>query len=507
VYKKEPLSRKLTFGIFYLLSGSFASLALNIIIVGFVARSLGVNNFGLYSAIVSFVQLFQFLSDFGLNKTLLKFGSTDLTKAQISFGNALFVKGILAIPTIFLISFFGFLSGYRSYEMIVLECFAVSLILDSYGTVFSSIRRILGSFKLVSFFTVLRTAINLVIIIIALSIKNSVISLAVANMLLSVIIFVISLTNTVLLLRPKLRLRLIQSFFKDSVIFSLNDFFLNIYARIGTVLLSFFDALSSVGIFSAAIRFTKIASIVPMQIKFALLPTMYRLLDKEGGNELDRDKKIKSKRLFIILLKFMVIFATPAVISIHFFSDSIIHLIFSKKYDLSIPLVKLFSLFIYLRFIETPFTLFYIAMHKHKKMVLFQGLTSLMNLILNFVLIPAYSIYGACFATLISEIFLAVMLIYSGGKYFIWNFKDVISIMFKPSLAGVISLYLMIMFLSKANIFIQGIALAVSYCLVLVVTRVFNKEDKELFLKIFSMAKSKKSGESVTEMDDNLEQI
>lgn len=507
MHKKEPLSRKLTFGIFYLLSGSFASLALNVIIVGLVARALGVSNFGLYSAIVSFVHLFQFLSDFGLNKTLLKFGSTDLTKAQISFGNALFVKGILAIPTIFLISFFGFLSGYRSQEMIILECFAVSLILDSYGTVFSSIRRILGSFKLVSFFRVLRTAVNLIIIIIALSVRNSVTSLAVANMLLSIIIFVISLTNTVLLLRPKLRLRLIQSFFKDSVIFSLNDLFLNIYARIGTVLLSFFDVMHSVGIYSAAVRFTKIASIIPMQIKFALLPTMYRILDKEGKDELDRDKKTKSKRLFIILLKFMVIFATPAVISIHFFSGTIIHLIFGEKYNLSIPLVKLFSLFIYLRFIETPFTLFYIAMHKHKKMVIFQGVTSLINLILNFIMIPIYSAYGACYATLISEILLAVMLIYSGGKYFIWNFKDVISILFKPSLAGLVSLYIMIMFLSKANIFIQIMTLAVSYCLVLIATKIFNKEDKELFLKIFSMAKSKKSGESVTELDENLEQI
>ena len=79
----------------------------------------------------------------------------------------------------------------------------------------------------------------------------------------------------------------------------------------------------------------------------------------------------------------MALFATPVAISIYFFSDSIIHLIFGEKYNLSIPLVKLFSFFIYLRFIETPFTLFYIGLHKHKKMVWFQGATSLLNLILN----------------------------------------------------------------------------------------------------------------------------
>lgn len=494
---KEPLSRKLSFGIFYLLSGSFASLALSVVTVGFVARVLGVNNFGLYSAIFSFVYLFQFLSDFGLNKTLLKFGSTDLNKAQISFGNALFVKGILALPTIALISFFGLLAGYREQELIILECFAISLILDSYGVVFSSIRRILGSFKLISFFRVLRTAINLAIIIIALSINNSVLSLAIGNMLLSIVIFTISLTNTVFLLKPKLRLNLIRFFLKDSIIFSLNDLFLNIYAKIGTVLLSFFDALHSVGIFSAAIRFTKIANIIPMQIKFALLPTMYRMLDKEN--------KDKSKKLFVILLKFMVIFATPAVISIHFFSEDIIHLIFGRKYDLSIPLVKLFSLFIYLRFIETPFTLFYIALNKHKTMVWFQGLTSFLNIILNLMLIPSHSIYGACIATLTSEVFLAILLIYSGGKYFIWSIKDVFSILLKPSIAGGITLLGMATVLHNSNIFFQISFLIVSYCLLLIAAKVFNNEDKELFLKIFS--KAKESDKTVATLDEKMEEI
>ena len=86
--KKEPLSRKLTFGIFYLLSSAAATIALNVVLIGFTARMLGVENFGLYSAIISFVGLFQFLSDFGLNRTLLKFGSTNISNAQFKIGRA-----------------------------------------------------------------------------------------------------------------------------------------------------------------------------------------------------------------------------------------------------------------------------------------------------------------------------------------------------------------------------------------------------------------------------------
>lgn len=487
--KKESLSRKLSFGIFYLLSSSLASLGLNVVTVGFVARSLGVENFGLYSAIFSFVGLFQFLSDFGLNRTLLKFGSTDIAKAQVSFGNALFIKSILILPTIFLVTFFGLLSGFRGTQIIILEFFTISLIFDSYGAVFSSIRRILGDFKLISFFRVLKTAINLLIIFAALKISNSVLSLAFANMLLSLVIFVISLINSVLLMRPKLKLRLINDFFKDSGIFSLNDFFLDIYARISTVLLSILNDLHSVGIYSAALKFTRIANLIPNQVKFALLPTMYRIVEDERGKEAPKQR---GRKVFSVLIKYLAIFSTLIVVLIYFFSSSIIHLIFGKKYDLSIPLVQLFSLFIYMRFLETPYTLFYIAMNKHKNMLYFQAITNFLNIFLNIILIPFYSAHGACIATLISEIFFALMLIIGGSKYLIWNMLDLFKVIFKPTASIVITVVLVVIFLGKANVFIQLLSLFSLYFIFLFLTKVFDKGDKELFFKVFAISEEKK---------------
>ena len=489
--QKEPLSRKLTLGIFYLLSSSLFSLGINVITVGFIARSFGVENFGLYSAIFSFVGLFQFLSDFGLNKSLLKSGSTDITKAQISFGNALFLKTVLIFPLLFLITFFGLLSGYREKEILILILFAVSLIFDGYGTIFSSIRRILGSFKLVSFFRILKTIINLVIVIAALKLNNSVLSLAFANMILNFVVFVISLINTVFLLKPKLRLRLIRDFFGDSIIFSLNDFFLNIYGRLSTVLLSLFYDLHTVGIYGAAARFTKIANLLPNQIKFALLPTMYRILeDRENEPEKGRaGEPQKEQKVFIILLKYMIILSTLLVIYIFFFSDFIIHAIFGRKYDLAIPLVKLFSFFIYFRFVETPFHLFYIGLNEHKKMVYLQGISSLVNLVLNLILIPVYSGAGACYATIISEIIFATTLIINGSKYLIWHWGQVFSMFLKPIICGLLSIGVLTVFLYKINIFVQLFSLTVIYTLLLFGLKVFDKMDKEFFLKIFNSRK------------------
>lgn len=493
--KKEPLSRKLTFGIVYLFSSSVTTVALNIVLVGFVARKLGVENFGLYSTIISFVGLFQFLSDFGLNRTLLKFGSTNIKDAQFSFGNALLLKTILVIPTFILVIFFGYLAGYRNNDIIIFQLFTLTMVLESYGMVFSSIRRILGDFKLVSFFRVLKTTINLLIVVVALSINNSVLYLAFASVLLNSVIFIISLVNSVLLLKPQLKLELIKDFFKDSTIFSFSDFFNGIYAKLATVLLSFFSPLHSVGIFSAAIKFTNVANLFPNQVRFALLPTIYRILDDDKRKKLAAPdeshlRQENQKRVFKIILKYMLIFATPFVISIFLFSDSIMHLIFGRKYDLSIPLVKLFSLFIYFRFIQAPFTLFYIAMHRHKNMVYCQASACFVNLILNLLLIPKHSAYGASIATVISDGLLLIILIVFGTKYLIWDLKEVYLMMYKPILAGFVSIIITYgLLISKVNVFLQIFFLVLSYLLTLIIIKVFSKEDKELFVKIFMKKK------------------
>lgn len=495
--KKEPLSRKLIFGIFYLFSSSITSIGFNVITVAFIARKLGVENFGLFSAITSFVGLFQFLSDFGLNRTLLKHGSTDKTKAQMSFGNALFAKGVLIIPTLIFVNLAGLLAGYKTKDLFLLELFTVSMIFESYGTVFSSIRRILGDFKLISFFRVVRNIVNLVIVVIALTLNNSVFFLALANVSMNFFIFISSLLNTIKLLKPKLNLKLINDFFKDSTIFSLSDFFLNIYGRISIVLLSFFSDLHIVGIFSAAVRATKIANILPNQVNFALLPTMYRVLENRNHpasaiSETDTELSLKNaKKAFDILFKFLVVLATLGAILVFFFSDEIIHLVFGYKYNLAIPLVKILSLFIYLRFISTPFRLFYNALHKNLNMLYIQGVSSLVLIILDIILIPKYSAYGACYATIISELLFGFMLLISGLKFSIWKLNEVLFLTLKTLASAFISLSIVMYFLGKINIFIQIVTLTFIYLLMLFAIRTFNKTDKEILIKVLK-DKSKK---------------
>ena len=125
-------------------------------------------------------------------------------------------------------------------------------------------------------------------------------------------------------------------------------------------------------------------------------------------------------------------------------------------------------------------------MHKHKSMVYFQAVSSIVNLILNLVLIPKHSVLGASIATVVSEGLLLIIIIGLGTKYLVWNLKDVFFMSFKPIIAGLTALWLTYSLLTnKTNLFLQISFLLLSYFLFLFIMRVFSKDDKDLVIKIF----------------------
>ncbi|MBI1858692.1 MAG: flippase [Candidatus Melainabacteria bacterium] len=502
--KKQSLSKKLFFGIIYLFSSSIITIGIKVVTIAYIARRLGVEQFGLYSALIAFIGLFQFISDFGLNKTLLKYGSKNLHQASISFGNALFAKSILILPLLICVGISGYFAGYNNDTYLSLMLFATSMIFDSYAHVFSSIRRITGSFKLISFFRIVKTLVTLAVYVYVLYVYNSVFVLALATLLLTMFMFVVSLINTVMLLKPRLKLSILKDFFQDSILFSLNDLFINIYARIGIVILSFFNELFVVGVYSAALRFTKIAILLPRQIRFAMLPTMYRLLDDKSSIEekiepidpevddvaissealIEGDLK-KSKKVFNLMLKYMSFFSTPVAILIFYFSESIIHLIFGSKYDSSIPFVQLFTVFIFFRFIETPFGLYYLGLNRHKDLIILQGIASAINILLCFLLIPSLAGFGAAMSTNISEIIFVVLVLFFGIQFKIWDVVGSLSRICLPFIVGLVSLFITVKTCGSVNIIVQLFVFALSYLCLLIVSRQFGKEDTRFFKKVF----------------------
>lgn len=486
--KHESLSRKLTLGILYLFSSTTLSGLFTIITLSVTARILGVENFGLYNAFLSIVGLFQFITNLGVNRILLKEGAKNFENAKTSFGNALLFKAIVIVPIILVIILISKHSGYTGNSLLAIVLFGFSLIFDSYGTLFISLRRILGDFKVISIFRVIRSIINLLSVIIALKIDNSVLSLSIATLIVSLISFTGALANSISLLKPKLNLKELWELIEDSIIFGLNDFFSKLYLRASIVLLSMYADLYSVGIFSAGIRFTKFSFIFAKQVRVAILPTMYRILDEKDDDVISESKNLiesnkdRSSRVFKTMLKYMVLISVPLSLIMFFYSSELINIIFGSKYKASTPIVKLLSVFIFLRFIQTPFTLFYLGLNRHKSMVVLQAISCIFLIMCSYVFIPKHHSFGACYAVNISELIFSALLIIYGFKFNIWKIFDLIKFIVLPFLTGITSIYITSRFFNF--ILIEFFIFIFLYFVFLLATGQLNKRDKDLISKI-----------------------
>ena len=94
------------------------------------------------------------------------------------------------------------------------------------------------------------------------------------------------------------------------------------------------------------------------------------------------------------------------------FGDSIVVLIYGSKFVAAIQAVKWLALIIPLRFIDTSLEVALSASNREGKRAMAVFIAALTNLLLNFILIPAYQMMGAVYATLITECVMCAMYVW-----------------------------------------------------------------------------------------------
>lgn len=193
---------------------------------------------------------------------------------------------------------------------------------------------------------------------------------------------------------------------------------------------------------------------------------------------------ISSKKSLVLAyeksFKYMFIIGLPIATGIYIFSDKIILLLYGKVYIESAIVLSILSGYLFLKFLNpvTGFTL--MAINKQKSRLFSQGLSALLNIILNFILIPLYGFIGAAIATLITEIIFFITYTLFIYKYK-FNFWFVLSFVHKPIIA--IAVMIFSLFLIE-SLFLAIIVGAIVYFAVLLTLRILDEQDKTLFNNI-----------------------
>jgi len=388
-----------------LMVGRIITIGLTYFYTIYTARYLGAQGFGILSFAIAFTGIICLLADLGLSV---------LTTREISRNNLLagrYIGNILAIKTILAIFTFGFtvivinLLGYPSKTILVVYMITFSTIFSSFSDVFNSIFQAFQKMEYISFGVILNSVLMFIGIVIAISQNQDLIIVASIYLFASLIIFLYSLCICIWkFLIPKIELDFSfwKKLLKDSIPFWMSSVFIILYFRIDMIMLSMMKGDAAVGWYSASYRLIDGLSLIPSVFMSVMFPVFskYYIYSK---NSLEV--------AFIKSLKFITIIAIPIGIGITILSNEIIMFIFGNEYAPSVPALKIIiwaSVFSFINF--TPATLLN-STNKHKVLMIFTFVGAILNITLNFFLIPSFSYLGAGIATVITEFIVGLLMI------------------------------------------------------------------------------------------------
>ncbi len=230
------------------------------------------------------------------------------------------------------------------------------------------------------------------------------------------------------------------------------------------------NSLYDVGIYAVGYRIGMIMQFLVSMVSLVYLPYAMRIADKSNAKE-------SYKNIF----KYFVIFGGILGTVVIFFSSEIFYLFIDKAYSEGIKIV-FFS--VISNFLLGVFNIINISFYIKKKagnITLAVGIGALLNIFLNFILIPIYGIYGAGIASVIAYFFIVIFNYFAAKRvYFIdYNFAYVIAILV------FMVFFSMLNFILKTNTFISLIKVTLIITSLSVFIYSFRRNDKfKKFLNI-----------------------
>ncbi|MFH1564966.1 MAG: flippase [bacterium] len=447
------LTHKIAKNTFWQILGRGIGLFFSLISLGLITRYLGVEGFGNYVTIFTFLQLFSILADLGLNLMSVQLISEITDKDEVVhqqktndiFSN-IFTLRLVSVFVLLCIApivvwFFPYPAQVKYGVLICCVGFLCISLVQILQSVFQ--KNIEMNKPAIS--DVVSKASFLAGVYLV-TIKNWNLYGVLGFLVLSHLIHFVLLfywSRKFVRVRFLVQLSVWKEIFKRSWPLSLSIIFNLVYLKADILILSLYYKQDVVGIYGAAYRAIDVLTVFPYLFVGLLLPIL-SLAWAENNKE----------RFMSILQKgfdALTIIAAPLVVGVIFLSKPIMVLIAGKEFEGSGSVLRVLIIALGMIYIGNVFSHSVVAIDKQKSMMrgyLFAAVTSLFGY---FIFIPLYSYWGAVGVTLYSETLITVL-------SFLMVVKTVkrwpkFTVLLKSIVAsGVMALFLY--FMSRLNLFI-----------------------------------------------------
>jgi O-antigen/teichoic acid export membrane protein len=265
----------------------------------------------------------------------------------------------------------------------------------------------------------------------------------------------------------------LKQIISESIPFWLNSVFVLIYFKIDMVMLSIMSGDNAVGWYSASYRLIDALSIIPV----VLMSTMYPVFSKFYFSSRD-SLEFAFKKSF----KFLAIIAIPIGIGTTILAERIIVFLYGAQYLPSVAALQILIWASVLSFINYPPSTYFTSTNRQTTLMIFTFIGAILNIALNFILIPLFSYNGAAIATVSTEVVVGLLMVYSIHKS--QNLSALLSdVILKSFIAGAFMAIFLLIFPNYTLVPLILFA-AVIYFISLYILNGFEKEDIDLFNQV-----------------------
>lgn len=175
------------------------------------------------------------------------------------------------------------------------------------------------------------------------------------------------------------------------------------YFHVDTILLRPLQGEEAVGLYNAAFRLLTFAILFPVYFNQVILPVISRLATDDPG---------RLRRVVERAVLYMGVAGIPIAVTLFFLSEQVLRLIYPEPFARAAGCLTILGLAVAIIFVTYPHVSTLIAVGRQKSYTWIASIGLVLNVLLNLIWIPLYSIEGAAWATVVTEAFVLCAAVY-----------------------------------------------------------------------------------------------
>ncbi len=378
----------------------------------FIARALGVTEFGIYTIILIFARFGITATDFGFNSLIVRDVAKERRRSGEYLGNALLLQLMIFVPVFVCLALLANFLGYGSRVTRFIYIYSVGVLCISLAGTFGAVFKAHERFKYPAMISVAaigtRAGLYFGAVVLGYGL-GGIVSMFVVAAVLQLVLMARCTLRRIDGLRISISAKSWRYLLREGIAFALLGIVGIVYFNADTVILSRLRGEAATGLYGASFRIFDLLLVAPGLVSGAIYPVMSRF----HATAVELNRIIYEK-----YLQYMLFLGLPMAIGVTLLSREIMALVFGEAFTPSGHALSVLVWTLFLIFLNSPPGALLNSTGRQWSVLGITIAAALLNIALDFLLIPLYSLNGAAYATVLPRIVVFLSFQFLVSKYY-----------------------------------------------------------------------------------------